>query len=131
MIAFKNWMLALFMAAVMFSVSGPLQVASAGMVSTSEFSMSVKAEEAREYVSSVMARDDFRNELMSMGVAPEEAEKRVQGLSDAEVIALSGKLKNAPAGGDLGGIVGALVLIFLVLLFTDIMGYTNVYKFTR
>ena len=33
-----------------------------------------------------------------------------------------------PAGGDL---LGAAVLIFLVLLFTDIMGYTKVFPFTR
>ena len=33
------------------------------------------------------------------------------------------------AGGD--GIVGAIVLVFIVLLVTDILGYTKVFPFTR
>jgi len=33
-----------------------------------------------------------------------------------------------PAGGSF---VGAVVLVFLVLLFTDIMGWTDVYPFVK
>jgi hypothetical protein len=33
-----------------------------------------------------------------------------------------------PAGS---GVVGALLLVFLVLLFTDIMGWTDVYPFVN
>ena len=50
-------------------------------------------------------------------------------LTDAEVAALSGKLDEIPAGGD--GIVGALLVVFLVLLVTDIMGLTDVFPFVR
>ena len=37
-----------------------------------------------------------------------------------------------PAGGDgIGALVGAAVLIFLVLLLTDILGFTHVFPFTK
>jgi hypothetical protein len=37
-------------------------------------------------------------------------------------------MDKAPAGG---GIIGAIVLVFLVLLLTDILGFTKVFPFTR
>jgi hypothetical protein len=37
-----------------------------------------------------------------------------------------------PAGGDgLGILVGAALIVFLVLLFTDIAGYTDVFPFVK
>ncbi len=38
------------------------------------------------------------------------------------------QIENAPAGS---GIIGAIILVFLVLLLTDILGFTKVYPFTR
>jgi hypothetical protein len=34
-----------------------------------------------------------------------------------------------PAGGD--GVVGALVLIFIILLITDLLGLTNIFPFVK
>jgi hypothetical protein len=53
----------------------------------------------------------------------------VAALSDDEAAALAQQVDALPAGGD--GLVGALVLIFVVLLVTDILGLTKVYPFTR
>jgi hypothetical protein len=37
-----------------------------------------------------------------------------------------------PAGGDgIGTIVGAAVLVFLILLITDILGFTHVFPFVK
>jgi len=41
---------------------------------------------------------------------------------------LADKLDSLPAGGD---VIGALVLVFVILLVTDILGYTKVFPFTR
>ena len=38
------------------------------------------------------------------------------------------KLNELPAGGDL---VSTIALIFLVLLFTDIMGWTDIFPFVK
>lgn len=66
--------------------------------------------------------------LVDLGVEPAEAERRVAALSDGEVELLAGRLDTLPAGGDL---IGGIIFIFLVLLVTDILGYTDVYPFVK
>jgi hypothetical protein len=57
---------------------------------------------------------------------------RVDSLTDQEVHSLAGKLDELPAGGDgLGTVLGIALIVFLVLLFTDIMGWTSVFPFTK
>jgi hypothetical protein len=57
---------------------------------------------------------------------------RVAALSDEEVAQLAAKIDSLPVGADAGAsIIGALVLIFIVLLITDILGVTKVFPFTR
>jgi len=65
-----------------------------------------------------------------MGVDPAVAIARVDRLSEQEVATAAERMQQLPAGGD-GGIVGAIVLIFLVLLLTDILGVTNVFPFVK
>ena len=50
-------------------------------------------------------------------------------LTDEEVGQLAGQLDRLPAGGE--GIIGALLIVFLVLLITDLLGLTRVFSFTR
>ena len=65
-------------------------------------------------------------------VDPAEAVQRVAGLSDAEVQRIAGHLDQLPAGqGAIGAVIGAAVLIFLILLVTDLLGLTDVYPFVR
>jgi hypothetical protein len=52
-------------------------------------------------------------------------------MSDDEILKISSEIDTLPAGGDLGGIVGAVVFVFVVLLITDILGLTKVFGFTR
>ena len=49
-------------------------------------------------------------------------------MSDSEVAQLAGRIDQAPAGGD---VLGILFTVFIVLLVTDIMGFTKVFPFTR
>jgi hypothetical protein len=69
---------------------------------------------------------------MAQGVDPLEAQARVASLSDAEAVRLAGQVEHLPAGGNaIGVIVGAAVLVFIVLLITDILGYTDVFPFVK
>jgi hypothetical protein len=77
-------------------------------------------------VRSVMARDDVRNTLIGMGVNPEEAEMRMDALTDAELVMLSQQMDELPAGGDILGLFGAVLLVLIIL---ELLGVTNV--FTR
>jgi len=53
---------------------------------------------------------------------------RVAAMTDEEAAQLAAQLDSLPAGGS---IVGAIVLVFLVLLITDILGFTKIFPFTR
>ena len=89
-------------------------------------------EASRERVAAFLGREDVRQVMVQHGVDAVEAQKRVASLSDAELAKISQAMEQLPAGGDgVGVIVGAAVLIFLVLLITDILGFTNVFSFVN
>ena len=120
------------MAAVMVMVSLPLGYAQAGMVTTDQVLDAAQLEQTREDVIAFLARDDVRQQLEALGVDPEEALARAANMTDAEVTQLAGQLEQLPAGQDaLGAILGAIVLIFVILLVTDILGLTNIFPFVR
>jgi hypothetical protein len=102
------------------------------MISTDEVIAEQEDGTARGRVDEFLARSEVRRELARFGVSPDEARQRVAALSDDEVRQLAGHLDDMPAGGDaLGVIVGAALLIFIVLLITDIAGLTKVFPWTR
>ena len=80
-------------------------------------------------IAQMLERADVQRELRARGVDPAEAEARVAALTDIEAAQLVSNIDELPAGGI--GIVGAIVLVFLVLLVTDILGYTKVFPFTK
>jgi len=107
----------------MGGLSAPLP-ALAGIVSTD----SVIAGAERERLAGLLERVEVQARLQSLGVDPASAKARVAALSDEEAAQLAAQMDELPAGGD---VLWAAVLVFLVLLFTDIMGYTKIFPFTR
>lgn len=102
--------------------------AQAGLVSTEQALITTAGEADRTRVSDFLARDDVRQALAQQGVSADEAIERVRAMSDAEVAALADRVDTAPAGA---GIVGVLFTVFVILLITDILGFTKVFPFTR
>jgi len=118
--------------AAMTFLSMPLGVAQAGLIGSDSIVASETSAANRQAVDSFLQRQDARDQMQAMGVDPSEAQSRVAALSDAEVARIAGSLPADPAGqGAVGAVVGAAVLIFLVLLITDILGFTSVFPFTR
>ena len=119
----------LFVAAsILFT--GNIQIAQAALVSSEQVAQSAgiaNAEQDRQRIYAALSREDVRNELVKRGVDPMQVEQRVAALTDEEASAMADQIEKAPAGG----IIGAIVLIFLVLLVTDILGLTKVFPFTR
>ena len=110
----------------------PFHITFAAMISTEETDTSLKAQEHRESLKALFLRDDIKNAFISLGINPIEAKERIDSLTDSEVIKLSENINDLPAAGSaVGAIVGALLIVFLVLLFTDIMGYTDVFPFVK
>ena len=123
--------LALPLALLMLVVLGPLTAAQAAMVSTESLVAGPQAAQDRERVLALLEREEVRAELVTLGVDPGVALERVRALSDAEISQIAGRLDEMDAGQGLGPVIGAAVLIFLVLLVTDILCLTNVFSFTR
>ena len=120
------------MAAVMVVVSMPIGYAQAGMVTTDQVLDAAQLEQTREQVIEFLAREDVRQQMEALGVDPDEASARAANMTDAEVMQIAGQLEQLPAGQDaLGAILGAIVIIFVVLLVTDILGLTNIFPFVR
>ena len=108
----------------------------AGMPSTGSAAM-ISSDAAisgadRERIVNVLERAELRAQLQSLGVKPADVQARVAAMSDLEAAQLAAQLDQLPAGGDgVGAVVGALLIIFLVLLITDILGLTKVFPFTK
>ncbi len=104
----------------------------AGMVSTAQILKTSQPDSERESVNAFLEREDVQKQLEAWGLDKAMAKARVNSLTDAEVSRMAQQLDQLPAGGGaLATIVGAAVLIFVVLLVTDILGYTDVFPFTK
>ena len=100
----------------------------AGIVSTDTTLTATVTDANRDRVNTFLARSDVRQAMEARGVDSADALVRVQSMSDAEVAQVAGRIDQAPAGGD---ILGVLFTVFIVLLVTDILGLTKVFPFTR
>lgn len=103
-------------------------VAQAGMVNTDQAFAGVDLDAARARIATAVAREDLRAMFVARGVDPAMVDARVAALSDDEVRTLDEQFERLPAGGD---VVGTVLFIFLVLLLTDLLGWTDVFPFTK
>ncbi|MBI3773828.1 MAG: PA2779 family protein [Gammaproteobacteria bacterium] len=102
--------------------------AQAAMVSTPELVQSELKQLSRAQLAQWLNRGDVQQRLIKMGVDPAAAQARVADLTDAQVAELNQRLEQLPAGGD---ILGLVVLLFLVFVFTDIIGATDIFPFVH
>ena len=103
-------------------------IAQADIVSTQDAISTSAVTTSRAQVTTFLSRADVRKGLQDQGIDIEAAQSRVDAMSDAEVAELAGRVDQAPAGGD---VLGLLFTVFIVLLVTDILGFTKVFPFTR
>lgn len=102
--------------------------ASAGMVDTAMVAGQTAAERSRAKLASWISREEVRARLAAHGISQQKAEARVAALSDEEAEQLAAEFDRLPAGGD---VVGTVVFVFVLLLVTDILGFTKIFPFTR
>jgi hypothetical protein len=106
--------------------------AHAAMVNTAEILKQNQDNLACERINMFFDRSEVQKHLVAWGVNPDEAKARVDCLSDQEIERISARIDQLPSGGGvLGTIVGAALIIFIVLLMTDILGFTDVFPFVK
>jgi len=86
------------------------------------------AQPGRVLLEQTLSRADVVAGLQARGVSVDAARARVAALTDAEAAHVAAQIDQAPAGGDA---LGVILTIFIVLLITDILGFTKVFPFTR
>ena len=121
-----------FVTMTMLLMSLPVQTLQAAMVKTETVLTLSTAKNVRENLNQFLKREDVKTIMMAQGISPAEATARVDSLSDAEIMQIADKMDQLPAGGSaLGVIIGGAIVIFIVLLITDILGYTDVFTFVK
>jgi hypothetical protein len=110
----------------------PYQSVFAAMIGTETVIDMARGQEARDYLNRMMMREDVQTAVKSYGITPLEAKARLDTLSDAEIMRIYNQIEHLPAGGsDLGVAFIAVGVIFILLFITDLLGYTDVFSFTR
>ena len=83
----------------------------------------------RSRVLNLLDREDVLAGLKARGVSPAEVKARVAAMTDDEVAQLAGQIDSVPAGGT--DVLTFILVVFIILLITDIMGVTHIFPFTK
>ena len=122
----------IFLAVLMLFVSVAVQALFAAMIDTEGIINSTRVLQTRDYINTAISNKDIQKALMELGINPSEAKARVNSLSDSEVNQIAERIDQLPAGaGALEAVVVGAVLVFLALLVTDVLGYTDVFPFVK
>jgi Na+-transporting NADH:ubiquinone oxidoreductase subunit NqrD len=117
---------------LVLSITLLTQASWAQMASTEALFKQPVTVSSKEKVIQFTAREDVRKILGQMDVDPKMIEARVASMTDEEASQIANEIETLPAGSDaIGSIVGAAVFVFVVLLITDLLGFTKVFGFTK
>ena len=75
-----------------------------------------------------LSQTDVQAQLIALGVDVDHAKERIQHLTTAELQMLNQQIDELPAGS---GLVGLLVLLFIVFVITDALGATDLFPFVK
>jgi outer membrane protein OmpA-like peptidoglycan-associated protein len=123
---------AIFLALHMLMLSGLSQSVTAAMIGTESIIKVDRGQNPRDYLNNLLARKEIQAALISQGIDPQEAQDRIINLSDDEIGKFVQEMDQLHAGGGfLETFIVIVFLIFLILLVTDISGYTDVFPFVK
>lgn len=103
----------------------PLQAA---MVDNNQLIAESEQQITKQEVLSQLDRQDVQDRLVAMGVDMDDAKQRIDQMSEQELAQIAQDFEEMPAGS---GIIGAMVVIFVVLVVTDMLGATDVFGFVH
>lgn len=99
------------------------QPAGAAMVGTEKLLTSDRNQETRSYLQQMMSRKDIQEALVARGIDFQEAQIRIDSLTDSEIELIFNKITDLPAGGVDATFV--LILVGVIVVLTIIVEYTS------
>ncbi|MCW8157530.1 hypothetical protein D7243_15155 [Stutzerimonas stutzeri] len=116
------------LAALHLLLVAQIPLAQAAMIGTSEVVAEHQLQVDRQQLLTMLDDQDVQKKLESMGVEREQVEKRINGLTAAELAQFNQQLDQAPAGA---GVVGVIVLFLVIFIITDMLCATNIFNFVN
>lgn len=120
-----------FVLICLLGLSSYMPASRAAIIGTEAVAAGNQVEIERDRLNQLFDRDNVKSYLRAQGVEPAAIQARVDSLTDAEVHALASRLDEYPAGEDFGTVLVVAFLVFLALLITDILGYTDIFPFVK
>jgi hypothetical protein len=105
----------------------PVMSAQAGMLGTDTLITTAETQQSIAGLQQLLEREDAQQQLLALGVSPEQVRERVTSLSDSELARINQGIDTLNAGGD--SVLGILLIIFIVFVITDVLGATNIFPF--
>jgi hypothetical protein len=104
---------------------GFAQVAPAGMISTGQLVDNEARVESLSRIELLLARQDVAEQMVALGVEPQQVMARLDAMTTAELLELESRFDEQVAGGDALAVIGT---VFLVLLILELVGVTDIFK---
>lgn len=104
----------------------PLTQAQAAIVTNGQLMYEAQQVSDKESILQSINRTDVQQQLSEMGVSTAELEDRINQMTGEEIAQLNQQLNELPAGS---GVLGIIVLVFIVFVITDVIGATNIFPF--
>lgn len=111
---------------VFFITSAYLPGARAAFIDTSVY-LNQQENGSRVQLKTLIEREDVKNQMILLGVNPDDAQKRLASLTDSEVRELQNRINDLPAAGS--GVFVVLGIVLVVFIVLELVGLTNI--FTR
>ena len=104
----------------------PMSQAQSAIVTNGQLMHQAQQVYDKEALLESINRSDVQQQLSSMGVNTAELEDRINHMTGEEVAQLNKQLDELPAGG---GVLGIIVIVFIVFVITDVIGATDIFPF--
>ena len=104
----------------------PLLPAQAAILGNDQVVNRSLSHQTRDGLQQLFEQETAQQQLQKLGVTPDQIKSRIDRLTDAELARINQQVNDLQAGG---GVLGILLVLFLVFVLTDIFGATDIFPF--
>ena len=118
-------LLALLLSALLMLM--PVMGTQAAMLGTDTLITTAQSQQSITGLQQLLQREDAQQQLLALGVRPDQVRERVASLSDSELARINQGIDTLNAGSE--SVLGILLVIFIVFVITDVIGATDIFPF--